>query len=162
LGKSATAANAAKLGGHLPSYFATATSLDDYYNKSTSDNRYLRKGAKAADSDKLDGKHASAFALKTDLNDIAPPMYTGNDGTNVDYPIGTLLCCSPYGTNGPVYLPSPNHATPVYADAAGGSLIVYTRGGGGSSWLMLTGTWVCRGRTGPIGDFTGALMQRIS
>nr|WP_321526631.1 phage tail protein [uncultured Cohaesibacter sp.] len=69
LGKTATAANATKLGGQLASYFASATGLSSgYYDKATSDGRFLGKTAKAADSDKLDGQHASYFASATGLS----------------------------------------------------------------------------------------------
>nr|WP_319485452.1 phage tail protein [uncultured Cohaesibacter sp.] len=69
LGKTATAANATKLGGQLPSYFVSATGLSSgYYDKATSDGRFLGKTAKAADSDKLGGQLPSYFASATGLS----------------------------------------------------------------------------------------------
>ena len=87
LGKTATAANATKLGGKLASYFAAAA---NYYNKTTSDGRYLGKTAKAADSDRLDGKDSSAFASAADLAAVA----NGYDSGNITFTNGSTITIS--------------------------------------------------------------------
>ena len=153
LGKTATAANATKLGGHLASYFAAAA---NYFDKATSDGRYLGKTAKAADSDKLDGKDSSAFALKSDLNSVIPAMYTGTDKFNLEYPQGSVFSMSyignsQYSLNQPitVYL---THGYPVASFLANTSRVQ-----GADPGTPLNGTWVTRG----MGS-NSVLVQRIA
>ncbi len=167
LGKTATAANATKLGGQLASYYASATSLSSgYYNKTTSDGRFLGKTAKAADSNKLGGQLASYFAKASDLDGISgwPGVYTGTDYTNVNFPVGTKLLIAIGDKNTTywdrnrhivVFLESNTHALFVGSYSSASSI----NGSGSGYWpgTAVSGTWAQRGVGNGI-----ALVERIA